>query len=71
MRNMYVATIRLDFPLGLSNSLYGCENPGAFLFKNLMKPLLYMRRIPLRGQVFSRVSNPVAVVFKASMKPLL
>ena len=71
MRNMYVATIRLDFPLGLSNSLCGCENPGAFLFKNLMKLLLYMRRIPLRGQVFFRVSNPVAVVFKALMKPLL
>ena len=48
MRSMYLASLHLDFPLGLSNSLPGCENPVAVLFKALMKPLLSMPPDPAR-----------------------
>ena len=102
MRSMNVASIRLDFPRGLSNSLPGCQTQLPSCSKTLMKTLLYMPPDPPRRaslfpgvkpscrpvqtvvksllymspdtfavQVFSRVSNPVAVLFKALMKPLL
>ena len=69
MRSMYLASLHLDFPLGLSNSLPGCENPVAFLFKTLMKPLLYMPPDPLRrASLFPGVKpscRPVQTVVKS------
>ena len=66
MRSMYVASICLDFPPGLSNSL-----PGCLPVQTVMKPLLYMPPDPPRTASVCLGVKPICPLVQTLMKPLL